>query len=99
MVKLPKIPPFRNVGHAQGDDSVGRDALQLLSPKANAAVMAQKSRDRPEGGSFPGSICTDQSEDLSFKDFERNALHRMDVAIGNLQILDRKRAHSSVSPR
>ena len=81
------LASLRDLHEPLPDDPVGGRRREIeLAESRHARVRAQHARQRIENGRLAGSVGSDEGDDLSLADAERDPAHRLDRAVGDLQI-------------
>src|SRR5438309_1137987 len=81
------LASLRYLDQALANDPIGRRGHEVERAEARDARMrAQYARQGIEDGRLAGPVRANQRDDLSLGDAERNAAHRLDGAVGNLEI-------------
>src|SRR3989449_9824629 len=81
------LAPFGDLNETLADDLVGwrRSEVEVAETR-NAGVWPQQARQGIEDGRLAGTVGADEGDDLPPGDTERDAAHRLDRAVGNLEI-------------
>jgi len=80
--------PLGDVGDAEPDDAVGRDAPEVLALEADAPPEGRQARDRPEHRGLAGPVRADQGDDLARPHREGHAVERADAVVAQGEVAD-----------